>query len=56
LQRPGLEVQHRFPGLPGYRVESSFQPRYLLRDPTLAPQEPATTSVFGLFLIREWRF
>ncbi len=56
LQRPGLAVQHRFPQLPGYRVESSFQPRYLLRDPTLAPQEPATTSVFGLFLIREWRF
>ena len=56
LQRPGLEVQHRFPGLRGYRLESSFQPRYLLRDPTLAPQEPATTSVFGLFLIREWRF
>ena len=56
LKRPGLQVQHRFAGLRGYSAEATFQPRYLLRDPTLALQEPRTTSVFGLFLIREWRF
>lgn len=56
LKRPGLELQHRFGGLRGYSLEASFQPRYLLRTPSLALQEPATTSVFGLFLIRQWRF
>jgi translocation and assembly module TamB len=56
LKRPGLYLQHRFGGLRGYRLETSFEPRYLLREPSLALQQPTTTSVFGLFLIREWRF
>ena len=56
LKRPGLYLQHRFGGLKGYRLETSFEPRYILREPSLAPQEPSTTSVLGLFLIREWRF
>ena len=56
LKRPGLFLEHRFGGLKGYRLETSLQPRYLLREPSLAPQDPVTTSVLGLFLIREWRF
>ncbi|HYN83265.1 MAG TPA: translocation/assembly module TamB domain-containing protein [Gemmatimonadaceae bacterium] len=56
LKRPGLYLQHRFGGLKGYRLETSFEPRFILREPSLAPQEPSTTSVLGLFLIREWRF
>ena len=56
LKRPGIYVQHRFGGLRGYRLETSFEPRFILREPSLAPQEPATTSVLGLFFIREWRF
>jgi translocation and assembly module TamB len=56
LQRPGITVQHRFGGLRGYSLESSLQPRYLLKQPTLDIQTPTTTSVFSLFLIRNWRF
>lgn len=56
LKRPGLRLEHRFGGLRGYRLETSFEPRFLLKEPTLAERAPATTSVFGLFLIREWRF
>jgi translocation and assembly module TamB len=56
LKRPGIFMQHRFGGLKGYRLESSFEPRFLLREPSLALQEPVTTSVLGMFLIREWRF
>jgi len=56
LKRPGLQLEHRFGGLRGYSLQTSFQPRYLLREPTLSLQDPITTSVFGLFLIREWRY
>ncbi|MDO8501531.1 MAG: translocation/assembly module TamB domain-containing protein [Gemmatimonadaceae bacterium] len=56
LKRPGLLLQHRFGGLRGYSMETSFQPRYLLKEPSLDPQNPTTTSVFSLFLIRNWRF
>ncbi|MBA3340763.1 MAG: translocation/assembly module TamB domain-containing protein [Gemmatimonadaceae bacterium] len=56
LRRPGLELEHRFGGLRGYSLKTSFQPRYLLRDPSLALQDPITTSVLGLFFIREWRY
>ncbi|HEY8166905.1 MAG TPA: translocation/assembly module TamB domain-containing protein [Gemmatimonadaceae bacterium] len=56
LRRPGLFVSHRFGGFKGYRLETSFEPRYLLREPTLALQTPRTTTVLGMFLIREWRY
>jgi autotransporter translocation and assembly factor TamB len=56
LKRPGIFLQHRFSGLKGYRLETSFEPRFLLREPSLALQQPTTTSVLGLFLIREWRY
>ena len=57
LQRPGVQVVHRFGGLRGYRLETGIDTRYLLREPTLQrDQNVATTSAFGAFLIREWRF
>lgn len=57
LVRPGMQVVHRFGGLKGYRLETGVDTRYLLREPTLQrDQTVATTSAFGAFLIREWRF
>jgi len=57
LQRPGVQVVHRFGGLGGYRLETGADTRYILLEPTLArDQNIATTSAFGAFLIREWRF
>jgi translocation and assembly module TamB len=51
---PGVAVQYRTPK--GFRVEASLQPRYVLETPTLDQRPAPVTSVFGLFLIREWRF
>ncbi|MDQ2889199.1 MAG: translocation/assembly module TamB [Gemmatimonadota bacterium] len=57
LQRPGFDLTHRFNTRTGYRIDASFEPRYLLKQPTLATnQTPQTTSAFGLFLVREWRY
>jgi translocation and assembly module TamB len=57
LVRPGLQLVHRFGGLRGYRMETGVDTRYLLREPTLSrDQNITTTSAFGAFLIREWRF
>ncbi|MDQ6831538.1 MAG: translocation/assembly module TamB domain-containing protein [Gemmatimonadota bacterium] len=52
---PGIRVEQRMSA--GFRLEASFEPRYLLRDPTLSTtQPPVPTGVFGLFLIREVRW
>jgi translocation and assembly module TamB len=57
LQRPGFQLTHRFGGNTGYRIEASLEPRYLLKQPSLSPDvNPTTTSAFGLFLVREWRY
>ncbi len=57
LQRPGFNITHRFNTKTGYRIDASFEPRYLLKQPTLSTdQTPQTTSAFGLFLVREWRY
>lgn len=57
LQRPGFQLTHRFNTRSGYQVDASFEPRYLLSQPSLSPdQTPQTTSAFGLFLVREWRY
>jgi translocation and assembly module TamB len=50
----GVRFEYRMPL--GLRLETSFEPRYQLRAPTLDVQEPVTYNVFGAFLIREWRF
>jgi hypothetical protein len=59
---PGLRLEHRT--ATGYRIETSFEPRFLLKPPTLAQsgtgacsnRQIAGTSAFGLFVFREWRF
>jgi len=57
LKRPGMQLVHRFGGLRGYRLETGVDTRYLMLEPTLTrDQNVATTSAFGAFLIREWRF
>ena len=57
LIRPGVQLVHRFGGTKGYRLETGLDTRYLLLDPSLSrDQNIATTSAFGAFLIREWRF
>jgi len=41
----------------GLRLEMSYIPRYLVREPTLAAQEdPPRKNILGAFVIREWRF
>ncbi|MFL5508259.1 MAG: translocation/assembly module TamB domain-containing protein, partial [Gemmatimonadaceae bacterium] len=57
FSRPGVEYVHRFGGMRGYRLETGIDTRYLLQEPTLSRvQDVITTSAFGAFLIREWRF
>jgi hypothetical protein len=51
----GIRLQHRMPK--GLRLELSYVPRYLVREPTLAARDdPPRRNIFGAFLIREWRF
>jgi len=50
---PGLRLQYRF--RPGFRLDTTFEGRYLAQEPTLEDRTQAqSTGVFGLFLIREW--
>ena len=57
LKRPGFQLQHRLDAQRQYLIQASLEPRYLLREPTLESDiQPQTTSVFGLFLSREWRY
>ncbi len=60
---PGLRLEHRTSK--GYRLETSFEPRFLLKPPTLAQPVGATnncsnlitaTGAFGVLVFREWRF
>ena len=51
---PGLRYEMR--QNQGLRFELSFSNRYLLQEPSLNPEAPARTGVFGAFVIREWRF
>jgi translocation and assembly module TamB len=52
---PGLRLQRRL--FTDYRIEGSFEPRLQLRSPSLSDASALPTfSVFGLFLIREWKF
>jgi translocation and assembly module TamB len=52
--RPGARLEYRTAN--GFRWLTSWEPRYLPAEPTLQDVEPERTSVFGIFLRREWRF
>jgi translocation and assembly module TamB len=51
---PGIVYQYRLPR--GLQLQTVFEPRYQLQQPTLAVQEATAWPVFGFFLTREWRF
>ena len=51
---PGFTLVHRTNK--GYRLETSYTPRYFLDPPTLQGQTATGGGQFGAFLIREWRF
>jgi translocation and assembly module TamB len=52
---PGIRVQHRM--AKGFRIETSYEPRVLLSEPTLSREvNLRQVRVFGGVLIREWRF
>ena len=54
---PGFRVEYRFSRLPGFSIESAWQPRFFLPEPSLAPQENVEAkNALGLFLVRRWRF
>jgi translocation and assembly module TamB len=50
----GARVTHR--DSRGFLYQTYWEPRVLLREPSLSGQSVATTSAFGMALIREWRF
>jgi translocation and assembly module TamB len=51
----GIRLVHRMPK--GLRLEASYIPRYLIREPTFAAQaDPPRKNILGAFIIREWRF
>ena len=57
LVRPGFQLQHILDRQRGYSLNMSFEPRYLVQQPTLSSDlTPQTTSAFGLFLVRQWRY
>jgi translocation and assembly module TamB len=57
LIRPGLSLNTRLSEKKGYQINATFEPRYLPEQPTLSEdQTVSTTSVFGLFFVREWRY
>jgi translocation and assembly module TamB len=53
---PGFRVEYRFARLQGYSIESSWQPRFFLPEPSLAPQNINPKNALGVFLVRRWRF
>ncbi len=53
---PGARLEYRISE--GLVLQSSVEPRFQLRTPSLETNRPPvnTTTVFGLFLVRDWRF
>lgn len=53
---PGFRIQHQLRRRPGLSIESTFEPRFFLPEPSLATQDLRKANSFGLFLVRRWRF
>lgn len=51
---PGLTLQRRLNN--GFRLEMSSEPRFVLREPSLAPQDPVSARNWAVFLVKEWRY
>ena len=50
----GVRWEYRLPQ--GYRIETTFGPRYLLQSQTLETQRANGLNNFGLFVSREWKW
>ena len=53
---PGFRVERQLGKSPGLSLESTFQPRFFLPEPSLSLQEITKANAFGLFLRKRWRF
>ena len=53
---PGFRVQYRFARTPGLSLESVYQPRFFLFEPTLGRQGVEQYNSLGVVLTRRWRF
>ena len=51
---PGVWVRRRLNN--GFRLELSSEPRFVLREPSLTPQDPVSARNWAVFLIKEWRY
>jgi translocation and assembly module TamB len=51
---PGAVVQTRV--APGLTLEAAYQPIFLLQVPSLTTNQINPTKVFGLFVVKDWRF
>jgi len=52
--RPGGTLEYRTPA--GFRFRTNLESRFLPPEPTLRGFDPPRTSVFGVLILREWRF
>lgn len=52
----GFRIERRFSSNPGLSLQSTFQPRFFLPEPSLSVQEITKSNAFGLFLVKRWRF
>jgi translocation and assembly module TamB len=53
---PGFRLEYRFASRPGLSLETSWQPRFFLPEPSLSPQTINLNNSLGVFLVRRWRF
>jgi translocation and assembly module TamB len=53
---PGFRVQHQLSRTPGLSLETTFQPRFFLPEPSLSTQQITKANALGIFLSRRWRF
>jgi translocation and assembly module TamB len=53
---PGFRIERRLGPQQGYTLETTFQPRFFLPEPSLSEQQITKANALGLFLVRRWRF
>jgi translocation and assembly module TamB len=53
---PGFRIERQLGTTPGLSLESTFQPRFFLPEPSLSLQEITKANALGLFLRKHWRF
>lgn len=53
---PGFRYEQQLSRLPGVSLETTFQPRFFLPEPSLSEQQLRKANSLGMFLVRRWRF